>query len=60
MLPFREALKAAQEAATPEQVDVVLREVHDRLGEANSAAAVDSARQILGALIDKGIPTCLA
>ena len=49
--PFEHAKRLAQTAQSPAEVMEVLKDIEQRLGEANSAIAVDSARMILQALI---------
>lgn len=52
ILPFPEAVERAALARTPAEIREVLIEVEARLGVANSALAVDSARTILRTLIE--------
>lgn len=54
MLEFQESMRAAREARTAEEFDAVIKDVMDRLAQANSAIAVDSARSILSMLQGRG------
>lgn len=56
ILPFPEAVERADKARTPSEIREVLVEVEERLGAANSALAVDSARTILRTLIESALP----
>lgn len=54
ILPFKAAQARAEAACTPAEIREVLAEVSVRLGRANSALAVDCAKQLLDIVIQKG------